>query len=176
VLAFLSVRLQCNIDALRLLHHELPARETDHILEFDDREFQVQFHACFPGYVALTESYLDVKDAGILPTHNGCIRFVARHPAKKILNAYPCLPQLPKSLGVCFRTCVGQLPGLSILMECLCLLMTQRMLAVVLTLNGIASNHLFQPELMLLFSLCRSILPNPRSNIIRAPRDGSNHH
>jgi len=109
VLAFLSVRLQCNIDALRLLHHELPARETDHILEFDDREFQVQFHACFPGYVALTESYLDVKDAGILPTHNGCIRFVARHPAKKILKS-TCV-SMPASIAQVTRSLFPDLCG-----------------------------------------------------------------
>ena len=102
VLAFLGAHLKCNVDALRVYFQGLPINECDFVTEFKDPNFQVQFKACQPGYTALSLNHETTKEAGMIPAHNGCIRFVAKHPAHKIMRS-TCVTA-PASIASVVRT------------------------------------------------------------------------
>ena len=72
-------------------------------MEYEIQEYKVGFKAIMPGYVSFGKSDLKIQDRGLVPTLPNLIRFVARHPAKKvtattILTKECCYHQIVKSL------------------------------------------------------------------------------
>lgn len=103
VLAFVASSLKCNIDSICLLHREIPVKTCDFLLEYETQEYKVGFKAIMPGYISFGKAESKVQDRGLVPTLPNLIRFVARHPAKKvsatsILPKDCCYHQVVKSL------------------------------------------------------------------------------
>eukprot|EP00435_Cladocopium_sp_Y103_P058994 s306_g21.t1 len=92
VLAFLSMHMKCNIDSLRISYDGIMMKSCDFIAEFPKQTFAASFRTCLPGYVACFPVEDQVADSGMIPAHGGCIRFVTRHPAKKITRTC-CVPK-----------------------------------------------------------------------------------
>lgn len=102
-LAFVATSLKCNVDSICLLHKEIPVKPCDYLMEYEIQEYKVGFKAIMPGYVSFGKSDLKIQDRGLVPTLPNLIRFVARHPAKKvtataIMNKECCYHQIVKSL------------------------------------------------------------------------------
>ena len=92
VLAFVASSLKCNIDSICLLHREIPVKTCDFLLEYETQEYKVGFKAIMPGYIFFGKAESKVQDRGLVPTLPNLIRFVARHPAKKV-SATSILPK-----------------------------------------------------------------------------------
>ena len=83
-LAFVAVSLKCNVDSICLLYKEIPLRPCDFLFEYESQQYRVGFKAIMPGYISFEKTDLKIPDQGLVPALPGLIRFVARHPAKKI--------------------------------------------------------------------------------------------
>eukprot|EP00435_Cladocopium_sp_Y103_P019250 s2144_g4.t1 len=86
VMAFLAARVKCNPEALRILYDGLPTKECDFAAEFPHQNFTVEMQSFLPGYALHNHETAQVKDPGMHPAHEGCNRFVARHPTMKIVR------------------------------------------------------------------------------------------
>ena len=86
IMAFLAAKVKCNPDSLRILFNELPTKECDFAAEFTHQSFTVEMQSFVPGYAMNTQDSPHMKDPGMHPAHEGCHRFVARHPAMKIVR------------------------------------------------------------------------------------------
>ena len=86
VAAFIAARVGCNIDVLRLMFDGISTKSCDFIAEFPSQVFDVKFHACMPGYVACAPLEVNTAEVGMIPSHQGCIRIVAKHPTMKIIR------------------------------------------------------------------------------------------
>lgn len=87
--ALLAAKLKCNVDVLRIMFQGLPTKSLDFVAEFQEAVFEVKFHACIPGYVfcdAVETFEVLHKERGKKPAHEGCVRFIARHPAMKVVR------------------------------------------------------------------------------------------
>ena len=103
VLAFVASTLKCNVDSICLLHKEIPVKACDYLLEYEKQEYKVGFKAIMPGYISFGKTDPKIQDRGLVPTLPNLIRFVARHPAKKVtatstLPKECCYHQIVKSL------------------------------------------------------------------------------
>eukprot|EP00435_Cladocopium_sp_Y103_P019400 s1438_g4.t1 len=84
--------MKCNIDSLRISYEGIAMKPCDFIAEFPKQTFAASFRTCLPGYVACAPAESQVAEVGMIPAHSGCIRFVTRHPAKKITRTC-CVPK-----------------------------------------------------------------------------------
>eukprot|EP00438_Fugacium_kawagutii_P013592 Skav223053 [mRNA] locus=scaffold1069:338833:342747:- [translate_table: standard] len=82
-ISFCATKLGCNIDAVALLHKNIPMKDDDYILEYPDRQLALSFHACVPAYADLTPNAKGAQES-IQPAPFSFTRFFARHPLKKI--------------------------------------------------------------------------------------------
>eukprot|EP00435_Cladocopium_sp_Y103_P013837 s2511_g3.t1 len=88
-LAFIATHIGCNFDSLRLMYGDVIAEPDDFIAEYSGLSFQVRFKACNPGY-CFAPSDVSVTTPGMIPVHGGCVRFVAKHPASKLIRTICC--------------------------------------------------------------------------------------
>ena len=86
VIAFLAGRMGCQADAISLAYNGIDMKDCDFVAEFPTWRFQIRLNACLPGYITCAPMEVKVREAGMIPAHNGCIRFVAKHPAMKIIR------------------------------------------------------------------------------------------
>eukprot|EP00435_Cladocopium_sp_Y103_P052274 s505_g16.t1 len=86
VAAFVAAHIGCNIDALRIMYEGLPTKPCDFVAEFPIKTFTAKFQACLPGYAAFHSGETQTMECGMIPAHNGCVRFVAKHPTMKVLR------------------------------------------------------------------------------------------
>lgn len=86
VLSFLAAKVKCNPDALRILYRNLPTKDCDFAAEFQDQVFTVALQSFSPGYAACVMGDPSPKDPGMIPAHDGCYRFVPRHPSMKVVR------------------------------------------------------------------------------------------
>eukprot|EP00435_Cladocopium_sp_Y103_P007976 s1192_g2.t1 len=106
VLAFAAVRLECNVESLRLLYHDVTTIHSDFVAEYQKPCFQVRFKACKPGYLHACED-TSVSVPGMIPVHGNCFRFVAKHPASKLVRT-ACV-SAPATIAKVVRTLFGDL-------------------------------------------------------------------
>ena len=91
LMAFLAAKLKCNVDILKVDYNGIPTKACDFVTEFPMQTFQVSFQACLPGYVAFAAVDHKLQEKGMIPAHDGCVRFVAKHPAFKVIRT-ACVP------------------------------------------------------------------------------------
>ena len=91
LMAFLAAKLKCNVDILKVGYNGIPTKACDFVTEFPMQTFQVSFQACLPGYVAFAAVDHKLQEKGMIPAHDGCVRFVAKHPAFKVIRT-ACVP------------------------------------------------------------------------------------
>ena len=91
VMAFLAAKLKCNVDVLKMEYNRIPTKACDFVAEFPTQVFQVSFQACLPGYVAFAAVDSKLQEKGMIPAHDGCVRFIAKHPAFKVIRT-ACVP------------------------------------------------------------------------------------
>eukprot|EP00435_Cladocopium_sp_Y103_P025320 s325_g6.t1 len=107
LLSFVASRMRCHTDSLRLQYSGISTEDCDYVMEFPTWTFHVIFQACLPGYAAFVHAQDQIADPGMAPTFDGCIRFVARHPSKKITRT-ACVKS-PASIASVVRTLFSDL-------------------------------------------------------------------
>ena len=100
VVAMLAESLKCNFNSLSLTHKNLPTNRGDFIAEYDDLQFDIQFHAVAPDYTACLPDETPSKDPGIMPRNPGYVRLVSKHPTIKLTKT-ACIGE-----GACFSDAV----------------------------------------------------------------------
>eukprot|EP00438_Fugacium_kawagutii_P017561 Skav228549 [mRNA] locus=scaffold1887:561786:566294:- [translate_table: standard] len=84
--AYAAAMLHCNVDSLALGYNDLPTRDCDYLAEYETCSFQLKFKAMMPGYVSFAPSEPNINVVGLTPRDTNGLRFVAMHPAKKIIR------------------------------------------------------------------------------------------
>jgi len=92
VVAFLAGKVGFQAEIISLAFNDLDMKDCDYVAEFPSWTFHVRLNACLPGYVKFAPVEIKVQEKGMIPAHYGCMRFVAKHPALKIIRT-ACVPK-----------------------------------------------------------------------------------
>lgn len=110
-LAYIASNIKCNPDVLSLKFGDLWTKEDDFLLEYEKFDFDITFKACLPGYMSFVKPVQEVEIEGLSPTTPGRVRFVARHPSKKITISVCVSHDQPicDVMRLCFPDLVGHI-------------------------------------------------------------------
>ena len=108
-LAFIASNIKCNPEVISLKFGDLWTKEDDFLLEYEKFDFDISFKACLPGYMSFAKPLQDIEVDGLRPTNAGRLRFVARHPSKK-MSISVCVA-LDQPVGDVMRLCFPDLVG-----------------------------------------------------------------
>eukprot|EP00438_Fugacium_kawagutii_P034418 Skav211609 [mRNA] locus=scaffold3083:69668:74185:- [translate_table: standard] len=84
--AYAATMIQCNVDSLMVQYNGLPTNDGDFLAEYEKTEFRMKFKATMPGYHSFAPAEPSINVAGLTPKDPDGLRFVAMHPAKKIIR------------------------------------------------------------------------------------------
>ena len=95
VVAFAAARIGCLPDVLMLKCRDVVLPPEEFVMDFGRDDFQLQFRAVVPKYVGCDDP--STADPGMCPAGFGNVRWIARHPTRKIVRT--CLSKKNGSLG-----------------------------------------------------------------------------
>lgn len=88
--AFIATSVGCGPESVSMLHNGLCLEQDTFLMQYEPCAMSFKFKACLPGYVSWEKKddvvQRVVNDHGVLPAGNQHVRWVARHPCKKVIR------------------------------------------------------------------------------------------